>query len=176
MAADGGKGARCPCCSRRFVARLFPALFRADERGQAGEPLVDASQAACFFHAGRRATVACDECGRFLCALCDLTVGGRHLCPLCLQTPSPRRQAAAPPGQQTTVLYDGIALALAGFPMLLIWPTLLTAPATLFVVCHYWGRVKPPVPRWSRLRFILAALLALAQIGGWVALGAALIR
>jgi len=77
--------------------------------------------------------------------------------------------------QQTTVLYDGIALALAGLPLLMFWLTLLTAPATLFVVWRYWGRVRPAVPRRSRLRFVLAALLALAQIAGWVTLGIALL-
>lgn len=174
-ALDAGGAVVCPSCAQRFSVTLFPALFRASDRGTIGERIVDSSQAGCFFHADRRATVACDDCGRFLCALCDLPVAGRHLCPLCLQKGPPRKQETPAVGsQQTTVLYDGIALALAGLPLLMFWLTLLTAPATLFVVWRYWGRVRPAVPRRSRLRFVLAALLALAQIAGWVTLGIAL--
>lgn len=161
--APGGT-VSCPRCAQPFTAMLFPALFRELQKGQVGERIADEAQAACFYHASRKAAVACDACGRFLCELCDLPTGNRHLCPLCLAAGP---LAGPAPRQQSTILYDNIALAFALWPLLLIYPTLLTAPATLFVVVRYWRRVQPPVPR-SRVRFVVAALLALAQIGGWV--------
>lgn len=165
----------CRWCSGRFAGVLFPALFRAAAAGQAGEALADPAQSACFFHAGRRAVVACDACGRFLCALCDLPLGSGHLCPSCLDNPAARqRTAAMAPRQSSALLYDNVALALAGLPMLVVWPTLVTAPATLVVVWRYWNRVQSARPRRAHLRFVLAALLALAQIGGWVTLAVAL--
>ena len=171
-AVAAGQPVSCPRCSSGFTASLFPALFREPGKGQVGERIADEAQAACFFHASRKAAVACDACGRFLCELCDLPAGNRHVCPLCLGAglaDGPETGVAA--RQQTTVLYDNVALALALWPLLLIYPTLITAPATLFVVVRYWHRVNPPVPR-SRSRFILATLLALAQIGGWVSAAA----
>ena len=41
-------------------------------------------EAVCFFHPSNRAALACDSCGRFVCSICDLPVGTRHLCPVCL--------------------------------------------------------------------------------------------
>ena len=66
------------------------------------------------------------------------------------------------------VLYDEAALALAILP-LLMWPaTILTAPATLFVVVRFWKAPGSVVPR-SKFKFVLAALIALIQIGAWTA-------
>jgi hypothetical protein len=167
-AAATGTPVPCPRCATAFTVTLFPALFRDAEGGRVGEPTVDEAQAACFFHAARKAVVACAACGRFLCELCDLPDGNRHVCPLCLGSdPAGGPGAAAASCQPGTVLYDNIALALALWPLLLVFPTLITAPAALFVVVRYWGRTAPPLPR-SRGRFILAALLALAEIGAWV--------
>lgn len=168
-AAASGQPVSCPRCSRDFTAVLFPALFQGVARGQVGERLADAAQAACFFHASRKAAVACDACGRFLCELCDLPNGKRHICPLCLgaDVAAGAETGGITTRQQTTVLYDNVALALALWPLLLIYPTLITAPLALFVVVRYWRRVNPPMAR-SRSRFVVAALLALAQIGGWV--------
>ena len=41
-------------------------------------------EASCFFHPENRAARACDRCGRFVCSVCEITVGASHLCPHCL--------------------------------------------------------------------------------------------
>ena len=83
----------------------------------------------------------CGRCGRFLCALCDLDIGGRHLCPACVADGPPLTTATTASGERTAggelanerFLYDRMALTLAAAPLLFLWPvTLFTAPVALF--------------------------------------------
>ena len=60
---------------------------------------------------------------------------------------------------------DTIALALATFPALLIWPAIIGAPAALYVVIRRWRAPLSILPR-TRIRFYLAALFALAELVG----------
>lgn len=66
-------------------------------------------------------------------------------------------------------MYDSVALAFATFPALFIWPVLIGAPAALWVVFRRWRSPGSVVPR-TRIRFYLAALIALAEIVGVVVL------
>ncbi len=65
-------------------------------------------------------------------------------------------------------MYDSVALAFAVLPALLIWPVLVGAPAALWVVFRRWRSPGSIVPR-TRLRYYLAALIALAEIAGMIA-------
>lgn len=75
----------CPGCQVRLAVHLFPAWGRETPVGESAQPITDAQEAACFFHADRRAVHPCDQCGRFLCALCDFPIGNRHLCGGCVE-------------------------------------------------------------------------------------------
>jgi hypothetical protein len=69
-------------------------------------------------------------------------------------------------------LYDSLALALAVWPVILfplIFFTFITAPAAIYVTLRYWGTPGSVVPR-SKYRFVLAFLLAVAQLVAWVVL------
>jgi hypothetical protein len=67
------------------------------------------------------------------------------------------------------ILYDEVALALSLLP-LLMWPaTCITAPATVVVVIRCWKRPSSVIPR-TKIRFVLALLVAGLQIFGWIAL------
>lgn len=159
---------RCPRCNASLQIAVFPALFNEQTAGRTGERIVDASQASCFYHADRQAHVSCDGCGRFLCELCDLPMGDRHLCPSCLEHPNQANHSATEVNAGSSgLLYDNIALSLAIFPVPFIYPTLLTAPLVLFLVLWFWKRQVTPVPR-SRWRFVLAGVLAALQIAGWI--------
>jgi hypothetical protein len=57
-----------------------------------------------------------------------------------------------------------VALALATLPFLLIWPALIGAPWSLVIVATRWNAPSSVVPR-TKIRFILAVLFALAEIG-----------
>src|SRR6478672_3276968 len=75
----------CPQCLQELRISVFPPIYRHPTgEGSAGEHAIE-GEATCFFHPEKRAERPCDRCGRFLCALCDLPVGSRHLCPVCLK-------------------------------------------------------------------------------------------
>lgn len=75
----------CPGCARPLEIQPFPGLTRIPAAGRPAESITGEGEAACFFHVTKKAVVPCDDCGRFLCALCDIELDGRHLCPSCLQ-------------------------------------------------------------------------------------------
>ena len=158
---------RCGSCGTAVQVLMFPALSRPARGGTAGLAAAGEGEAACFYHAQKRAVVPCDGCGRFLCALCDMELNGQHLCPACFETGRKKGRLAGLDNRRT--LYDSLALTLALFPLLL-WPTtLVTAPASLFVALRYW-KAPGSLVRHSRARLVAALVLALLQIAGWVIL------
>jgi len=160
----------CRGCGRLIRVETFPALLARMVPGQDGRPLVVGDDASCFYHPTRQAEVVCESCGRFLCALCDLEIKGRHLCPACLEKTT--QDAPGPELVKERTRYDKVALALAVLPIITIWGTLLGAPAALFMVFRYWNRPGSLVGkgRWRpRLTFIVAAAVALLEIAGWAA-------
>ena len=163
---NAGAFLACPRCLTHLRVFAFPALRRSTSAAVAA-PTMGLGEASCFYHAAKQAVVACDSCGRFLCALCDVEIGSAHRCPSCLEAGAEKRSVETIDNRRT--LYDGLALTLALAP-LLIWPfTLITAPAALYVVFRYWRAPLSILPR-TRVRFVIAGLLALAQIGGWALL------
>ncbi|MFN2621771.1 MAG: hypothetical protein ABR611_02905 [Chthoniobacterales bacterium] len=151
----------CPSCEATLRIRVFPALTRTESPAVAA-PVIAEGESSCFYHPQKRAVVSCERCGRFLCALCDIEVGDKHRCPGCLSA----AVSKSPELQKRRTLYDGIALALATYP-LVIWPfTILTAPASLYMTVRYWRTPLSIFPR-TKIRFVLAFLLAAAQVAGW---------
>jgi hypothetical protein len=164
--ANAGEFHDCPNCLQSLRVFAFPALHRTTA-GQAALPALESNDATCFYHPSKQAVVACDNCGRFLCALCDVEMAGSHRCPACLEIGKRKRKLETVENRR--ILFDSVALTLSIVP-LLIWPmTVLTAPATLFVVIRYWRRPLSILPR-TRIRFVIAFLIALAQLGGWALL------
>ena len=156
--------AACPGCRALTRVEAFPALLRKMPEGAAGETLVLGNEANCFYHPTKRAVIPCDECGRFLCALCDVEFGDRHVCPSCLATGKKKRKIKNLENHRT--LYDTITLSLAVLPLLLFWPTILTAPAALFMSVRYWKAPTSIVTR-TKARLIAAFILSSLQIVGW---------
>lgn len=164
-----GPGAHtCPSCRSEVSVRLFPALRRTPPPSEAGERAVP-GDAVCFFHGEKKAERACDRCGRFLCALCDLPVGARHVCPACLE--SGMESGERLPELVTARLSWGrLALSIAVLPLavwIFIWPFLVfTAPAAIF--CALYGWRKPPSLVHGRRRAgaIVALIVSLAELTG----------
>ena len=156
--------APCPACGMSLQIEVFPALFRKTSAGQSGEAIMVEGESSCFYHPQKKAVRPCDGCGRFLCALCDCEVTGRHFCPACLETGKTKGKIKSLDNHRT--LYDSIALALAVFPMLICYFTIITAPMALFVAIFYWNAPRSIV-RPGRIRYIAAIVVALLQIGGW---------
>jgi hypothetical protein len=159
--------APCPNCGTAVRVELFPAFQRPLLSGVEGEALLTDEEAGCFYHAGKKAVVPCAECGRFLCALCDCEIKGRHLCPACLDTGRKKGKLKELENQRT--LYDNIALSLAVYPLLVFYLTLFTAPMVLFLSIRHWNSPTSILPR-SKLRFLSAMLMASLQIVGWTLL------
>jgi hypothetical protein len=158
--ATGAFAQTCPVCRTHVEAIVFPAHART-AIGTLPDSVLSTNEASCFYHAANRAAVPCDECGRFLCHLCDLTADGRHLCPGCFGTGVRERRLQGFETQRT--MHDSIALALATFPMMMIWPIIISAPLTIFWIIRHWKSPRSIIPR-TRARYYWAALFATAEM------------
>ncbi|WP_415908626.1 hypothetical protein [Oleiharenicola sp. Vm1] len=153
---------RCPACEGEFEQLRFPALAAARRVERAGA--LGAGEANCYFHAENRAEVACDGCGRYVCAVCRVAISGRNYCPSCLETRADRRKLP----ENHRLLYDRIALVAAFLP-LIVWPaTLITAPLALGLCLYAWRKPGSVIPGWRRTRLVVAGLFATVQIGAWL--------
>ncbi len=154
----------CPACGVPLRVEVFPALFRRFNPGQSGETIMVEGESSCFYHPQKKAVLPCQGCGRFLCALCDCELNGQHFCPACLETGKTKGKIKSLEDQRT--LYDGIALSLAVYPMLIFYFTIVTAPVALFVAIRYWNAPRSIVHR-TKIRCVAAIVLALMQMAGW---------
>jgi hypothetical protein len=161
----------CPACDAHLQVEVFPAALRPPGPGATGEAVLVEGEASCFYHPAKKAILPCESCGRFLCAVCDVEMNGQHLCPACLE--SGKKKGRLKQLENRRTLYDSLALAVAVYPMILVWPTIISAPIALYIVIRYWKAPTSVVPR-TRWRAVLAVVLALCQIGGWTAMFVAL--
>ncbi len=147
----------CPNCNTSVQAIVFRAFADALERCSP-QPKDGEGEAGCFYHDTSRATITCEECGRFLCALCDLDAGPRHLCPACFNN-----HTGDPVFVQRRTLYDSIALTAALVPNLLIYFTIFTAPIVVGFAIWSWKKPGSITPR-GRWRFVVALMVAATNI------------
>lgn len=158
-----GEMAFCPSCDASVQVEVFPAFFQSMVSGAKAETIVEAGTSSCFYHENKRAVIHCDTCGRFLCALCDLDIGGAHICPACAE--SGRKKGNVAELETNRVMYDSAALVLA-FGAFLIWPiAVVTAPTAIVLAVLSWRRPGSLVPR-TRLRSYIAILVAILQLVG----------
>lgn len=155
-------GTICPRCRARVDVTVFPAMLR-PAAGALPQPLQTDTEASCFYHPGNRAASPCEDCGRFLCKLCEIPLGTKTVCPACFA--SGARENKIQDLDRKRTMYDSIALLLSTLPGLAIWPALFAAPAALYFVIRYWRAPSSLVPR-TRVRYYLAALFALAELTG----------
>ncbi len=158
--------AGCPNCQSMVEVRVFPALYQSLKAVPAESELA-AGEANCFNHPQKKAVVVCEDCGRFLCALCEVEIGGKRSCPDCIERG--RTQGEKQELITRRTMHDSIALSMALLPALM-WPvTFLTAPAALFYAIRHWKSPTSILPR-TKIRYLSAMLFAVLQIGGWLAL------
>jgi hypothetical protein len=155
---------RCPECLTKVRADLFNAFCRPLGQSATGEPVQVQGQAECFYHPGKKAVVPCAACGRLLCSLCEVPFDGHSLCMGCLQAGRNKRRIQNL--ENSRFLYDSLALYLALGPLVFLFITPITAPAAIYVALRYWKAPASLVPR-TRYRFVLALLVAIAQLAGW---------
>ncbi len=129
----------CPACRSRLDIVIFPAFSRPPEAVStaSGERALE-GEAVCFFHAEKRADVACERCGRFLCALCDLPLAGRHLCPACCDAQKlPELIATRWVGGEAAA-WLGLVPLLGCAPFWVMWP--FTGSAAIFLALWTWRK------------------------------------
>ena len=153
----------CPNCGAQFQVLLFPALRRPQQAAAPAQTLVE-GESTCFYHPAKKAVVPCDHCGRFLCALCDIETAGRHLCPQCLEG-----GVVSTPASSEIIYYDTIAFWLSLVGLLLLWPSIVTAPAALYYAVRY-RKAPRSAARRSGIQWWFAVILSLVQIFLWGAL------
>jgi hypothetical protein len=156
---------KCRACNTEFEFMAFPALA-ATRSAVAPQTAVPAADSTCFFHPENRTEAVCDQCGRFLCAICAVPFNGQKLCPTCI---SAQRSSGAEPTIRERTLFAGLAVSLAILP-LLIWPvTVVTAPVALGLVCYGWNKPGSLVRGRGRWKLVVAGIFSLAEIAGWIA-------
>lgn len=152
----------CLGCHSPVQVMVFPALT-AEPAISLPAPVME-NEAGCFYHAANKAVVPCDQCGRFLCALCQVDFLAQNWCPNCIETS--RRKGRLSGLDAVRKLYGNAALTLATVP-LLFWPiTVMTAPMSLYVAFRYW-RAPSSLVRANRWQFYVAILFAVVELGGW---------
>jgi hypothetical protein len=158
----------CPACRSQLSIALFPAFSRPPETVStaSGEQALD-GESVCFFHPEKRAAVACERCGRFLCALCDVPFGGRHLCPSCLDsTKMPELIKRRWIGPQAAFLL-GVGPFMLFFISFIMWP-LLPVTGLAAIIVALWTWKKPGSLVRGRLRWmsILGLIGGTIQVAG----------
>ena len=155
---------RCPNCRNILRVDVFNAFHSHPVQGTVGEAVRQQGQAECFYHPGKRAVAACSACGRLLCRLCEIELEERTLCIRCIE--SGRGDRKIHTLENKRILYSNIALALAVFPALIVFPTLFTGPAAIYVALRYW---KTPASIVKRMhwRSLLAILFGVGEVAAW---------
>ena len=153
----------CSRCGAEWTLVTFPALHRTAVTGAPAEVVLEEGESACFYHPTKRAVVPCDRCGRFLCALCDVELDGKQLCPGCLETA--RDAGSMRMLERTRTRYDQIVWSLLIVPLpLCAVAAPLTASVALVLALRHW-RSPPSLVANTRLRLGLALLVGLIELG-----------
>jgi hypothetical protein len=159
----------CPTCNSDLLVRVFPAHSRAKTTISPAAMALAEGDASCFHHAGKRAVSACSQCGRFLCARCEVDLSGQILCPGCLESGRAKKKIRNLENHRT--LWDTTALLVGVSPFVLPFPVLyfifLTGPIAIFLSFRYWKAPSSLIPR-NKWRFIVATLLGMVHIAAVV--------
>lgn len=155
----------CPGCGRKLQVEMFPAIFQRFTPGRTGETIMEEGESSCFYHPQKKAVVPCDACGRFLCALCDCELDGRHICPACLE--AGKTKGKIKNLQNRRMRYDQIVLALSIVPLGFL--VFITAPMAIFLSIRHWNTPCSLTVRYPKVRYAFAIAIASLQILLWVA-------
>ena len=158
----------CPSCHTSQEVFVFPEFSKAMPSVPVKKISELGNEASCFYHEKNQASRVCDNCGVFICSLCNLEMGEFHYCPKCVSLKMKTGSDDIP--AQDVRLYDNKALLFAFLPVFLIFSiyfTFITAPISLFIVFRYWDKQKTFLPR-TKWMFIIAGLFSSVQIIAWL--------
>lgn len=150
---------------------VFPAANHAalkTHRAVTAQKLASATDGACFFHPANRADDACVHCGRFVCALCALPIGGQTVCPSCVM--EGRKTGRQEEFVDRRVLWDHRVFALGVLPLVLP-PAWFALPAlglvALILAAVHWKKPGSLVrtSRWRMTAGLVGAVVELVAGG-----------
>ena len=159
----------CPSCRVRLEGAVFPAFWREEEGAFAGAVPAGEAEAACFFHPENRAALSCERCGRFICQVCDLAIGARHLCPACVSAGITGEKLPEIVARRflwiEAAFYFGLIPLLVGIGM---WPFIVVT-GVMAIFFAVWGWRRPgSIPRAARRWPAVVGLVGgFIQIAAW---------
>jgi len=165
--------APCPGCGKAIAVLVFPASGRR-AGGDAGAVAGD-GDAVCFHHPAKRAEIACDACGRFLCGLCRVELDGRAVCAACFTQAHTHTRKTRLKGNATSanvsqcMRHDKIALACVVTAPFLYFLSFVNAGIALYLCIRHWRTPISVIPR-NRWRFAVAGIGASVILALWVVL------
>lgn len=169
---DAAQEAACPSCRAVLRGHLFRAWSSPASQGGASFERAMDGEAVCFFHPANRALLPCDACGRFLCSICDLPVGSRHLCPVCLSKGLGKEKLSEIVPRRflwsKTAMWLGALPILFSFTFILIFSFFATGGAAILIALIGWKRPGSLVRGRQRWAAVVGILLGLFQIAAWV--------
>lgn len=145
----------CPKCGVTLALCLFPALQRQNTVAR-GVEVLQGDEATCFYHEGKQAEESCSVCGRFVCGLCHIQLGGRHVCPHCVGNEGVRRRHLESTEPRRTH-YGQLVSLMAVIPLVIPFSAVITFPVAIGLSLHSRGRPKPLAS--STLRPMVAGLI-----------------
>ena len=154
---------RCIACTRGFEATPFsPPAARLVVAGvaEAGP----GGAVPCAQHAGNAAVANCSRCGVFMCALCEVRIDGRELCPACFDRLA--AEGVLPSARGRLRNYRGLAfiMGLGGCGLYVFG--LLTGPLTLYFAVQAQRQRRRLRETDGLATVVLAFVLGLLQIAG----------
>ncbi len=150
--------ATCPKCHTEHLAHAYPALLRPAEKASAAE-ILEADEASCFYHETSRAEKSCSICGRFVCGLCHIKMGGRDLCPGCVGNRDLRKRHISTANNRRTD-YGRLILSLAYIPIFLFFAAFALLPIAIYLTFRSRNRPEALLKRKQpRLAIGLVLLL-----------------
>ena len=162
----------CPQCRVDLRGGLFPVFWNPSPVAPILADHAGDGEAVCFFHPENRAALSCDRCGRFICGVCDMPLGTRHLCPTCLS--SGLTGEKLPELVVRRFLWADTALLVGLLPLLVspvVWPGLIvTGPAAIFCALFGWkhpGSLPRGRRHWVAVLGLVCGVLQLAVLGGF---------
>jgi len=160
----------CPECATEFTAYLSDAVQPPELSPGLSTP-VNEGDASCFFHEDRSAERTCDGCGRFICSVCDLPLGDRHLCPSCIEAAMKSSSSSFVRGR---VRWDWIAFLMGVSPILgglfFWWALPITGAAAIFLSVMAFRRPPSLVTGNRAVVSIFGGIFGLLQLVPFVGL------
>lgn len=157
----------CATCKNPVRIDLFPRLKPAPPPAEP-QPLEVEDQATCYFHAHYQAEVPCEDCGRFLCRLCDVSFHGGHRCVVCIE----QMQKKPDPLLITAdVRWSTIAILILLVSIPFWFLSFITLPVALVIFFKFGRRrdgVFPP-STLETVAFVFIALCICAMVVALVA-------